>query len=70
MTAAMGRSNVYTLSSQGNGCARCAVDTFEPRETGGRPQRFCTPVCRIAYHKARYLREPHRCPLCGMEHEP
>ena len=65
----MARSNVYTLSSQENGCARCG-DTFELRETGGRPQRFCTPACRVAYHKARYLHERHRCPLCATEHGP
>ena len=67
--ATMGRSNVYTLQSAGSECARCGT-TFEPRETDGRPQRFCSPPCRIAYHKARYAREPHRCPLCGREHEP
>ena len=50
----MARSNVYTLSSQENGCARCG-DTFEPRETGGRPQRICEPACRVAYHKARAI---------------
>ena len=65
----MGRSNVYTLSSQENGCARCG-DTFEPRETGGCPQRFCSPSCRAKYHKERYATEPHRCPLCRREHEP
>lgn len=30
-------------------CAQCG--TLQPRRlTGGKPQRFCSPACRFAYH--------------------
>ena len=64
----MAASNVYTFVTTEKLCVLCA-GPFAP-QTGGRTQRFCSPPCRIAYHKERYRREPHRCPLCGAEHEP
>ena len=66
--AGLARSNGYTLPSAWRDCARCGR-TFQPR-SGGRAQRFCCVGCRVAYHKERPLREPHRCPLCGREHDP
>ena len=32
-------------------CLWCGAD-FEPRATGGKPQRFCQPVCRRAFDAA------------------
>ena len=61
-------SNVYTFATREKHCVLCARP-FTPR-TGGRTQRFCSSVCRFAYHKERYRREPHSCPLCRREHEP
>ena len=38
--------------------------------TSGHGWAACSPECLAAYHKERYRREAHRCPLCGREHEP
>ena len=72
-----GQRSVTTLPEQCNGatpwrgterrCKRCGSAFLPARES----QEFCPGgACRAAYHKARYLREPHRCPLCGRKHEP
>ena len=35
----------------GAACLWCA-ETFVPRSTGGKPQRFCSCTCRHAFHAA------------------
>lgn len=48
-------------------CKHCWAPFFPEREA----QDFCGGgECRAAYHKERYQREAHACPLCGKVHEP
>ncbi len=62
-----GTRNVETFASS-RVCDHCGKG-FQARRAG-KPQRFCSPSCRGKYHQERPLHEAHRCPRCGLEHEP
>ena len=73
----MGRRSVTTFPARQNGaaswkrterrCKHCGSAFWPERQR----QEFCPGgKCRAEYHKARYLRERHCCPLCHKEHEP
>ena len=40
-----------TVSEQAMWCLWCKTE-FEPRASGGKPQRFCSPPCRRAFDTA------------------
>lgn len=66
--ATMPLKSVTTLP--GRACDYCGESFTALRHA----QRFCPASegrdCRAAYHRERYRREAHGCPLCGAEHDP
>jgi hypothetical protein len=50
-------------------CEQCSQPFNRRRASGGKPQRFCSPECRIAFHSENRQRD-QQSPTCSAVTEP